>query len=378
MKIGVPKEIKNNEFRVGLTPDSVSKLVDRGHVVQVETQAGIGIGQDDTVYEEAGAKIVGTAEEIFSSSELIVKVKEPQSSECRLLSKDQLLFTYLHLAPDPEQTRLLVESGVTAIAYETVTAADNSLPLLTPMSEVAGRLSIQAGAACLEKSNGGAGILLGGVTNVAPAKVVIIGGGVVGTNAATIAIGMCANVTIIDKSEKRLAELKQIFGDKASYVASTTDAISQHCLDADLLIGGVLVPGAEAPKLITREHIASMKAGSVVVDVAIDQGGCFETSRATTHADPTYVIDEVIHYCVANMPGAVPRTSTYALNNATLPFVIALADKGWQQALVDDAHLMNGLNVHNGLITNQPVAEALNYEYTPVSQILNEELAEAS
>jgi alanine dehydrogenase len=373
--IGVPKEIKNNEFRVGLTPENAGKLVDLGHELVIEKNAGLGIDMHDDSYINVGARIVDTAEQVFEQSEMIIKVKEPQASECKLLREGQLLFTYLHLAPDPEQTHLLLQSGVTAIAYETVTGPNNSLPLLTPMSEVAGRLSIQAGANCLEKSNGGSGILLGGVTGVSPAKVVVLGGGVVGTNAATIAIGMGADVTILDRSEPRLKELEEQFGDKMKYVISTSESIDAHILEADMLVGGVLIPGAEAPKLITREHIKKMKNGSVVLDVAIDQGGCFETSRPTTHQDPTYVIDGVIHYCVANMPGAVPRTSTFALNNATFPYIVALANKGWQQALREDKDLMNGLNVHAGCITNKPVAESCGYDYIPPESILNKEQA---
>ncbi len=371
MLIGVPKEIKNHEYRAGLTPSSVRELVNRGHEVIVQTQTGIGIGLEDSDYKDAGASIVKTAEEIFDRSEMIVKVKEPQSNECKMLKKGQVLFTYLHLAPDELQTKLLVESGVTAIAYETVTGPNNSLPLLAPMSEVAGRLAIQAGAHSLEKAQGGNGTLLGGVTGVAPAKVLIIGGGVVGTNAAQIATGMGANVTILDRSLTRLSELDNELTGRVKCLYSTSQTIEEFALKADMVVGAVLLPGAAAPKLINRDLISRMRTGSVVVDVAIDQGGCFETSKATTHQDPTYVVDGVVHYCVANMPGAVPRTSTFALNNATLPFTIALADKGYKQALLDDANLMEGLNVHEGKVTYKAVADVWGYDYVSAKDAIS-------
>lgn len=370
MLIGVPKEIKNHEYRVGLTPSSVRELIGRGHEVIVETQAGSGIGLTDNDYQQAGATIANSATVIFDQCEMIIKVKEPQTVECNMLKKGQILFTYLHLAPDEVQTRLLLESGVTAIAYETVTGPNNSLPLLAPMSEVAGRLAIQAGAHALEKAQGGNGTLLGGVTGVAPAKVLIIGGGVVGTNAAEIATGMGADVTILDRSLTRLSQLDKELSGRVKCLYSTAQAIEQYALKADMVVGAVLLPGAAAPKLIDRDLIKRMRPGSVVVDVAIDQGGCFETSKATTHQDPTYVVDEVVHYCVANMPGAVPRTSTFALNNATLPFSIALADKGYKQALLDDANLMEGLNVHESKVTYKAVADVLGYEYVSAQDAL--------
>ena len=365
MLIGIPKEIKNNEYRVGLIPASVRELVANRHQVLVETQAGMGVGMGDDAYMAAGAEIVGSAGEIFQRAEMIVKVKEPQPDECRMLREGQLLFTYLHLAPDPEQTKLLVASGVTAIAYETVTDDRGGLPLLTPMSEVAGRMSIQAGAQCLEKSHGGAGRLLGGVPGVAPADVVVIGGGVVGTNAIRMAMGLEARVTVLDRSLKRLSELDLQFGGRLNTVYSTTETLEEYVLGADLVVGAVLVPGAATPKLVTREMLGRMKAGSVLLDVAIDQGGCFETSHPTTHANPTFIVDDIVHYCVANMPGAVAHTSTYALNNATLPYTLALANKGLRQALTDDSGLMNGLNVHRGHVTCEAVAKALNYDYQP-------------
>ncbi len=368
MLIGVPKEIKTHEYRVGLTPSSVRELVHHGHQVIVQTNAGHAIGLDDDDYVKAGAKILDTPEEIFAQADMIVKVKEPQPVECRMLREGQVLFTYLHLAPDPEQTRLLMESGCIAIAYETVTDDRGGLPLLAPMSEVAGRMSIQAGAHCLEMEQGGRGMLLGGVPGVAAARVVIIGGGVVGTNAARMAMGLEAHVTVIDKSVRRLQELDMQFGPMLNTIYSSVDAIESHVRNADLVIGAVLVPGAEAPKLVTREMIAAMNRGSVLVDVAIDQGGCAETSKPTTHADPTYVVDDVVHYCVANMPGAVARTSTFALNNATLPFAVALADKGYKQALRDDPHLLNGLNVHQGKVTYEAVARDLGLDYQPAAE----------
>ena len=369
MLIGVPKEIKNNEFRIGLTPAAVKELVGRGHGVIVETQGGTAIGFDDAQYIEAGATILESAEQIFEQADMIVKVKEPQPQECRMLREGQLLFTYLHLAPDPQQTELLVKSGATCVAYETVTDDLGHLPLLAPMSEVAGRMSIQAGAHHLEKAQGGLGTLLGGVPGVAPAKVLIIGGGSVGTQAARMAVGMGADVTILDRSLPRLRELDVEFGGRLKAVYSTTDVIEQLALEADLVIGAVLVPGAAAPKLLTRDIISRMKSGSVVVDVAIDQGGCFETSRPTTHQEPTYEVDGVVHYCVANMPGGVARTSTMALVNATLPFVLALADRG-AAALLQDSHLLDGLNVHRGMVTYKAVAEALGYDYVAAEDAL--------
>jgi len=363
MLIGVPKEIKVQEYRVGMTPTSVREAVAHGHEVLVERTAGDGIGVSAADYEAAGARISDSAEEIFAQADMIVKVKEPLTVERKMLREGQILFTYLHLAPDPAQTKDLVESGATCIAYETVTQNGGGLPLLAPMSEVAGRLSIQAGAYYLEKAHGGHGVLLGGVPGVEPAKVVIIGGGMVGRHAAHIAIGMGAHVWVIDRNVDVLRDLWKQFGRTVNSVYSTRDAIENHVLGADLVIGGVLIPGAAAPKLVTREHIKAMNAGSVVVDVAIDQGGCFETSKATTHDDPVYTIDDVVHYCVANMPGAVPKTSTYALGNVTLPFTLAIANKGWKQAMNDDPHLMNGLNVHAGKVTYEAVANDLGYEF---------------
>ena len=370
MLIGVPKEIKNHEYRVGLIPASVRELVHHGHKVLVETKAGAGIGFDDAAYQAAGATIAPSAAEIFGKADMIVKVKEPQQNECKMLRKGQLLYTYLHLAPDPEQTEGLIKSGCTAIAYETVTSARGGLPLLAPMSEVAGRMSVQVGAHYLEKAQGGAGILLGGVPGVRAANVVVIGGGISGTHAVRMALGMEAIVTVIDKNLDRLRELDEVFGSSLNTIYSTVDAIEHYTVNADLLIGAVLVPGAAAPKLVTRKMIAQMRPGSVVVDIAIDQGGCFETSHATTHADPVYVVDNVTHYCVANMPGAVARTSTIALNNATLPFAVALANKGAKKALADDPHLMNGLNVHDGQVTYKAVADALKLKYVPAQQAL--------
>jgi len=370
MIVGIPKEIKANEFRVGLVPGSVRELTLRGHQVLVEKAAGLGIGFTDEDYQTAGAEVLDTPAEIFARAEMIVKVKEPQLNECAMLREDQVLFTYLHLAPDPEQTAALVKSKCIAIAYETVTNDRGGLPLLAPMSEVAGRLAVQAGARCLEKSAGGTGLLIGGVPGVAPAKVVILGGGVAGINALRMAIGMEAEVTVIDRSLERLRYLDEVFGGRIMTVYSTADAIERHVVDADLTIGTVLVPGAAAPKLVTRDMISRMRPGSAVVDVSIDQGGCFETSRPTTHAEPTYVVDDVVHYCVANMPGGVPRTSTLALNNATLPYALALADKGVWRALADDRHLLNGLNVCRGAITYEAVARDLGYEYTPASQFI--------
>lgn len=358
MLIGVPKEIKNHEYRIGLTPAAVREYVAHGHQVMVENDGGLAIGFTNDDYVAAGATISNDAKEIFAKAEMIVKVKEPQPHECEQLREGQILYTYLHLAPDPKQTELLAKAGVTAIAYETVTDRNGGLPLLAPMSEVAGRMSIQAGAHHLEKINGGSGTLLGGVPGVAPAKVLILGGGVVGTQAAKMALGMGADVTILDRSLPRLRQLDDLFGGRAKTIYSTVDAVDEYSRSADLVIGAVLIPGAAAPKLLTREHLKNMKPGSVVVDVAIDQGGCFETSRATTHQDPTYVVENVVHYCVANMPGGVARTSTMALNNATLPFGLALANKGLQ-ALADDPHLLNGLNMHKGKITFKAVHDDL-------------------
>jgi alanine dehydrogenase len=359
MRIGVPKEIKTHEYRVGLTPSSVREVVAHGHEVWVEHNAGLGIGVDDAAYQAAGAHIVASAEDVFAAAQMIVKVKEPQAVERARLRPDQLLFTYLHLAPDPDQTRDLLQSGVTAIAYETVTSPRGGLPLLAPMSEVAGRMSIQAGAHCLEKAAGGRGMLLGGVPGVEPAKVVILGGGVVGSHAALMAVGAGADVTVIDRSLDVLRRLADQFGPRLKTLHASRDAIEEQVTAADLVVGGVLIPGAAAPKLVSAAVVRAMKPGAVVVDVAIDQGGCFATSRPTTHADPTYVVDGVVHYCVANMPGAVPRTSTYALNAATLPFVLALADLGWREAVERDPHLLAGLNVTAGHLTQPAVGEAL-------------------
>ncbi len=371
MLIGIPKEIKNHEYRVGLTPSSVREATAHGHDVIIETNAGAGIGCSNDDYVAAGAKIVDTAAEIFAKSEMIVKVKEPQKVEYEQLREGQLLFTYLHLAPDPEQTAGLIKSGVTAIAYETVTDKNGGLPLLAPMSEVAGRMAPQVGAAALQKANGGRGMLLGGVPGVAPAKVVVIGGGVVGTNAARIAAGMGADVIILDKNVKRLTQIDDLFGPRIKTQYATIDDTEALVYDADMVVGAVLIPGAAAPKLIHKNQLSKMKPGSVIVDVAIDQGGCFETSKATTHADPTYIVDDVVHYCVANMPGAVARTSTFALNNATLPFTLALADKGWKKACQEDPHLAAGLNVHEGRITYEAVARDLGYDYIPLQKVLN-------
>ena len=370
MKIGVPKEIKNNEYRVGMIPAAVREVTTHGHTVFVETNAGEAIGLDDETYRRAGATILNTAAEIFAAADMIVKVKEPQAPEIKLLKLDQTLFTYLHLAPDPEQTKGLLASGATAIAYETVTDARGGLPLLAPMSEVAGRMSIQAGAHCLEMEQGGRGQLLGGVPGVPAAKVTILGGGVVGTNAARMAMGLEAHVTVLDVSLPRLYELDLQFGAKLSTVYSTIDAIEENVLAADLVIGAVLLPGAAAPKLITAAMVKRMKKGSVLVDVAIDQGGCSETSRPTTHTDPTYRVHDVVHYCVANMPGAVARTSTFALCNATLPFVLQLAGKGPHRAMAENPHLRAGLNVYQGAITYRAVAEAQKLAHRKAEDVL--------
>jgi len=370
VKIGVPKEIKTQEFRVGLTPAGVRELVGLGHQVRVERGAAAGIGITDDAYRGAGAAVVDTAEEVFAEADLIVKVKEPQPQEIARLRPGQVLFTYLHLAADRAQTEALLRSGATCIAYETVTDRHGTLPLLAPMSEVAGRMSVQVGAHCLEKEPGGAGILLGGVPGVPPAKVVVLGGGVSGTNAARMAVGLEASVTIIDKSLPRLKELDLQFGPRATTLFATAEAIEDAVLAADLVIGAVLVPGAAAPKLVTRAMVRAMRPGSVLVDIAIDQGGCFETSRPTTHSAPTYVEDGVVHYCVTNMPGAVPRTSTFALNNATMPFVLALASKGWHRALAEDRHLRQGLNVHAGKVTHAAVAQDLGFAHTDADTLM--------
>jgi alanine dehydrogenase len=370
VRVGVPREIKNHEYRVGLTPAGVRELKAHGHAVLVEAGAGAGIGIADAAYAKAGARVLRSAEAVFDAAELIVKVKEPQPRECRRLREGQVLFTYLHLAPDPAQARALIRSRCVAIAYETVTDARGGLPLLAPMSEVAGRMSVQAGAHALEKAQGGLGVLVGGVPGVAPAEVLILGGGVVGYNAARVAVGMGARVTVLDKSIARLKQLDELFGGRLLTAYSTADAVEQHVLAADLVIGAVLVPGAAAPKLVPRALLRRMRPGAVVVDVAIDQGGCFETSRPTTHEQPTYVVDGVVHYCVANMPGGVARTSTFALTNATLPYVLALADKGYRKALLDDAHLLDGLNIHRGRVTHRAVADALGHEYTDARDVL--------
>jgi len=367
MRIGVPKEIKNHEYRVGLVPAGVRELVRDGHEVLVQSAAGAGIGVDDAAYQAAGAKVIAAAADIFAAADLVVKVKEPQPAECRMLRRGQTLFTYLHLAADAAQAKALMASGAAAIAYETVTSPDGSLPLLTPMSEVAGRMSVQVGATQLQKANGGLGVLLGGVPGVAPAKVVILGGGVSGTSAAEMATGLRADVTIVDKSLKRLRVLDEIFGGRLKTMASTTEAIESLVTQADLVIGAVLVAGAAAPKLVTRTMVGKMKPGAVMVDISIDQGGCFETSRPTTHADPTFIVDGVVHYCVTNMPGAVPRTSTFALTNATLPYVKELASLGTEKALARDPHLAHGLNVFDGAITHEAVARDLNLPYRPYS-----------
>ena len=365
MRVGVPKEIKNHEYRVGLTPASVAEFVDRGHEVFVEKRAGTGIDCPDNAFRNAGAVILDTAEEVFASSDMIVKVKEPQAQEIALLEPRHILFTYLHLAADMPQTRGLMESGATCIAYETVTSRTGALPLLKPMSEVAGRMSIQVGAHYLEKEQGGRGVLLGGVPGVSPAKVAILGGGVAGINAAQMATGLRADVTIYDINNERLAELDMHFASQIKTAYASRSAIEKAVTEAELVIGAVLVPGAAAPKLVTREMLKTMKRGSVLVDIAIDQGGCFETSRATTHADPVYEIDGVIHYCVANMPGAVARTSAFALNNATLPFALSIAQLGAEEAMRTDPHLANGLNVSGGKVRHRAVAEALDLPFEP-------------
>ena len=371
MLIGVPKEIKSDEYRVGLTPESVQALTEANHEVMVLSNAGLGIGKTDEEFKQSGALIVKTREEIFDQAEMIVKVKEPLLEECALLKENQILFTYLHLAPDPDQAKALINSGVNAIAYESVQADDGSYPLLTPMSEVAGRMAVQAGASCLEKAKGGKGLLIGGVTSVDAANVVVIGGGVVGINSIEIAIGMQANVTVLDKSATRLDYLESIFGDKLNAVIANSENNKDYIQAADLVIGAVLVPGASAPKIITRDLVKLMKPGSVIVDVAIDQGGCSETSHATTHSDPTYVEEGVLHYCGANMPGAVPLTSTYALNQATMPYVMNLANNGFSQALLNDKGFCEGLNICNGEVTIEAVAKEQGYEYIAPLEMLN-------
>lgn len=371
MLIGVPKEIKSQEFRVGLTPSSVSELIHHGHQVMVQKGAALGIGIADQVYSDLGATVVDTAEEIFARADMIVKVKEPQPQECRMLREGQVLFTYLHLAPDTVQTDLLLKSGCIAIAYETVTDRNGRLPLLSPMSEVAGRMSIQAAAKCLEIVHGGKGLLMGGVVGVPPAKVLVLGGGVVGSNALRVAVGMEADVTLMDVSIDRMRQLDEMYGASVKTIYPTKDLIAHYVADADVVIGAVLLPGAEAPKLVTKEMVSKMAKGSVLIDVAIDQGGCFETSHPTTHDNPTYVVDGVVHYCVANMPAGAARTSTYALNNATLPFVLALANKGYQAALKNDVHLLNGLNIYRGQVTCQAVAEAQGKVYHESLSVLS-------
>ncbi|MEL6708057.1 MAG: alanine dehydrogenase [Pseudomonadota bacterium] len=370
MRVGCPTEIKNHEYRVGLTPESARELVTHGHEVWIQSGAGHGIGAFDEDYVDAGAKIIDGPDPIFAECEMVAKVKEPQAVERAKLREGQVLYTYLHLAPDPDQTADLVNSGCTAIAYETVTGADGSLPLLKPMSQVAGRMSVQAGASALEKAHGGRGVLLGGVPGVLPAKVVVIGGGVVGFNAAQMAAGMFADVTILDRNPEVLEKLSMHFEASAKTRFSNLTNLHEAVSEADLVIGAVLIPGAAAPKLVSRAMLKDMQPGAVLVDVAIDQGGCFETSKATTHADPTYIIDDIVHYCVANMPGAVARTSTYALNNVTLPHALRIADLGWKDAMRRDSHLAEGLNVHAGAVTYRAVAEELGYDYNPVADVL--------
>jgi alanine dehydrogenase len=365
MLVGVPKEIKDSEYRVGLVPSAARELAGNGHRIIVEQNAGLGAGLTDADYQAAGAEIVAGADEIYGRAELIVKVKEPLAAERKRLRAGQVLFTYLHLAADPAQATDLLASGVIAIAYETVTGADGTLPLLTPMSEVAGRMAPHVGARCLEKENGGRGVLLGGVPGVPPADVLVIGGGVAGTHAGLIAAGMGATVTVLDRNPEALRRIARELGARVRTVFSTRDAIETLCRRADLVVASVLIPGAAAPKLISAETVKAMKPGAVIVDIAIDQGGCAETSRPTTHSAPTYTVDEVVHYCVTNMPGAVSRTSTFALNNVTLPFVLALADKGYRRALGEDVHLRHGLNVHDGRITHRAVAAALKFKFTP-------------
>ena len=375
MRIGCPREIKNHEYRVGLTPESARELVVHGHDVWIETGAGLGIGATDAEYRDAGAQIKDAPDPIFAECEMVVKVKEPQAEERARLREGQVLYTYLHLAPDPDQTRELVESGVTAIAYETVTGRGGILPLLKPMSQVAGRMSIQAGASALEKAHGGRGVLIGGVPGVLPAKVVVIGGGVVGFNAAQMAVGLGGDVEILDRDPEVLEKVGTFFEARASTRFSNKTNLEEAVSQADLVIGAVLIPGASAPKLVTRDMLSRMKPGAVLVDVAIDQGGCFETSKPTTHAEPTYTVDGIVHYCVANMPGAVARTSTYALNNVTLPHALRIADLGWEEAMRRDPHLAEGLNVHAGRVTYKAVADELGYEHRTVADILGLETA---
>jgi len=371
MLIGVPKEIKDQEYRVGLVTASVRELTHHGHQVIVEHDVGRAIGLDDEDYRAAGAEVVDSAEDVFARADMVVKVKEPLANERKMLREGQVLFTYLHLAADADQTRDLVDSGATAIAYETVTDSVGRLPLLAPMSEVAGRMSIQAGAHCLEKAQGGRGVLIGGVPGVPSGDVVILGGGVVGTNAARMAMGMEARVTVLDKSVRRLAELDMQFGPMLNTIFATVEALERYIDQADLVVGAVLVPGAETPRLISREMVTSMRRGSVIVDVSVDQGGIADTTRPTTHTEPTYIVDEVVHYCVSNMPGAVARTSTFALNNATLPYVLDLADKGWQGALAADPGFAAGLNVHAGQVTHPAVAQDLDYDYVPAETLFS-------
>ncbi|WP_019934866.1 alanine dehydrogenase [Oceanimonas smirnovii] len=373
MDIAVPKEIKNHEYRVGMTPGGVRELTRAGHTVRVQTGAGEGVGFSDEQYAAAGAELVQDAGALFAGAELIIKVKEPQPEEYQRLRPGQVLFTYLHLAPDEAQTKGLLASGCTAIAYETVTDDHGGLPLLAPMSEVAGRMAVQAGAHCLEKAQGGRGVLLGGVPGVVPARVLVLGGGVVGVNAARVAMGLGADVTIFDRSLPRLTQLDALYGPTIKTQYSTADAIEAELSRADLVIGAVLIPGASAPKLVTRDMLKKLPKGAVLVDVAIDQGGCFETSKPTTHQQPTFELDGVVHYCVANMPGGVARTSTLALTNATLPFVQALANKGWRKAMQADPHLARGLNIHNGKLVYQAVAEAHNLTHQPLEQVLAEQ-----
>lgn len=370
MLIGIPKEIKNHEYRVGATPAGVRELTQAGHEVLVQIDAGAAINFSNEDYIASGAKIAASIEEVYQKAEMILKVKEPQKSECELIGKDQIIFSYLHLAAEPELTKMLIDSNSISIAFETVTAHDRSLPLLAPMSEVAGKLSIQAGARALEKAQGGRGVLLGGVPGVSPGKVVIIGGGVAGTNAAKVAIGMGAKVTILDKSLARMRYLCDIFGNDAEMLYASTDNIETSVLDADLVVGAVLIPGAAAPKLVSAEIVKKMKKGAVMVDIAIDQGGCFETSKPTSHSDPIYIIDDVVHYCVTNMPGAVSRTSTQALENSTLPFTLAIANKGYKKALQDDMNLLNGLNIIAGKVTYKAVADALGYDFVEAEKAL--------
>jgi len=370
MLVGVPKEIKTREYRVGLTPSGVREIVSAGHKVIVQRDAGSAIGLSDDLYKKAGADLISDAKDIFARAEMIVKVKEPQLSECQMLHQGQVIFTYLHLAPDPDQAEQLIKSKATCIAYETVTDNDGGLPLLAPMSEVAGRMAAQEGARCLEKTNGGSGVLLGGVPGVTPGKVVVIGGGVVGLNAARIALGMGADVTILDRSLSRLRYIDEVFCGRIKTLFSTLDAIEHQLIDADLVIGAVLIPGAAAPRLVTRNMLSVMKPGSALVDVAIDQGGCFETSKPTTHDDPIYMVDGIVHYCVANMPGGVAKTATYALTNATLPYVSLLAEKGYLAAITLNQHLQSGLNIHHGHVTHPAVAAALGYEYVPASRVM--------